>query len=337
MAHKRRAVTCLSICALLSAFVPGAFSAADGRTTAAQGPGEDSGPPHTLSVAVTDEKGNFVNGLRRDDFAVFDGGRRQELVSFGVADGPHTIGILLDASASMFEPESKPLKERAREKYARLAAIKEAVSFFLTNSHPGNEYFLVAFNQSPQVLVESTTRVEDILSAVDRLAQAELKGQTALYDALYLALDKSARGKHDKRALLLVTDGEDTESKYKFTEVRRALTESDATLYAVGIVEEFYGESVGKDILEALTEISGGRAHFPRNQRELSGATAHVALEIRSRYTLGLARAPSGRKDGWHEIRVKLAEQLDPKGKKLKLRLRAREGFYGTPRPRKSS
>lgn len=337
MADTRRAVIRLSICALLSAFVPGAPSAVDGRATAAQRAGEDSVTPRTLSVAVTDEKGNFVGGLRRDDFAVFDGKRRQELVSFDDADEPHTVGILLDVSASMFEPESVPLKERAREKYARLAAVKEAVSYFLANSHPGNEYFLVAFNRSPQVLVESTTAVEDILSALDRLAQGELKGQTALYDALYLALDKSARGKHAERALLLISDGDDVASKYRFADVRRALRESDTTLYAVGFVEEFYGEPGPRDILAALTEVSGGRALFPRSQKELSSAAAYFALEMRSRYKLGLVPSPSERKDGWHEFKIKLAEKLDPQGKKIKLRLRAREGFYTAPRPRKSS
>jgi Ca-activated chloride channel homolog len=227
----------------------------------------------------------------------------------------------------------------AREKYARLAAVKEAVSYFLANSHPGNEYFLVAFNQSPQVLVESTAAVEDILSALDRLARAGLKGRTALYDALYLALDKSARGRHAGRALLLVSDGQDNMSKYSFKEVRRALRESDTTLYAVGFFDESesalgYG---GNAILEALAEASGGRALFPRSKKELSGAAAYVALEMRSRYKLGLAPGPSERKDGWHELKIKLAERLDPQGKKIKLRLRAREGFYGTPRPRKSS
>lgn len=337
MADTRRAVICLYICALLSALAPGASSAVGGRAAAAQGPSEDSPPPRTLSVAVTDEKGNFIEGLRREDFAVFDGKRRQELVSFGDTNEPHTVGILLDSSGSMFSPESNTLREKARRKYAMLAAVKEAVSYFLSNSHPGNEYFLVAFNQSPQVLVESTTAVEDILSAVDRLAQGELKGQTALYDALYLALDKSARGRHSGRALLLFSDGQDNMSKYRFTEVRRALRESDTTLYAVGFVDEFYDGLGGKEILEALTEASGGRALFPRNQKELSGAAAYFALEMRSRYKLGLAPGPSERKDGWHELKIKLADRLDPQGKKIKLRLRAREGFYGTPRPRKSS
>jgi Ca-activated chloride channel family protein len=337
LADTRRAVIRLYTCVVLAAFMPGALFAGVARQEAARVPGGGARTLRTLSVAVTDEKGNLVEGLRRDDFAVFDGKRRQELVSFGDANEPHTVGILLDASGSLFAPESAPLRERARVKYARLAAVKEAVSYFLANSHPSNEYFLVAFNESPQVLVESTTRVEDILSAMDRLAQAELKGLTALYDALYLALDKSARGRHAGRALLLVTDGDDTASKYRFTEVRRALRESDVTLYAVGLVDEFYGEPGGKDILEALAEISGGLALFPRRQGELSSSMAYVALEMRSRYTLGLVPGPSERKDGWHEIKIKLAEQLDPKGKKAKLRLRAREGFYGTPRPRGSS
>ncbi len=207
---------------------------------------------------------------------------------------------------------------------------------FFANANPANEYFLVAFNQHPQVLLESTSDPSDVLSILDRMARVELKGQTALYDTLYLALDKVARRKHPRRALILVTDGQDNMSKYRFTDVRRALMESDATLYAIGLVDSPEGALGygGKAILETLTDIAGGLSFFPRTRKEFNDALEYVAAELRNRYTLGIIPALNEKKNGWHEIKIKVSEQRDSAGKKVKLRLRAREGFYGATRSR---
>lgn len=284
----------------------------------------DAAPARTITVTVTDPKGNFIRGLRKQDFVVLDGKRPQELVSLSEGDGPATVGILLDASGSLHR------LWKAEGGKAGGGAVREALSHFLAGSHPESEYFVIAFNQRPQLLVEGTGDPRAVVAAVERLGEAGPKGQTALYDALYLALDRSARGRHRKRALVMLTDGQDNMSRYSFPEVRRAVAESDTLVYAFGLTDEREPTLgyAGRAILWELAAQSGGGASFPDSGRELVRAAAYLAAELRNQYTLGFAPAPPEKDDGWHELKVKLNELRDEKGKKVKLVLRTRRGFY---------
>ncbi|HEX8337370.1 MAG TPA: hypothetical protein VF621_11615, partial [Pyrinomonadaceae bacterium] len=135
-------------------------------------------------------------------------------------------------------------------------------------------------------------------------------------------------------AILLVTDGQDNASRYSFDEVKRMLKESDATVYAVWIANP-EGDSAlgygGRLELQELAKLSGGRALFPSTVQELNSAMEVVADELRNQYVIGFAPAPAGKKDGWHEVRVRLGEVRDGSGRKLKTVLRTRAGFYDAP------
>lgn len=273
--------------------------------------------PHTLTVTVTDKNGNPVAGLKPEDFGVFEGKLRLPLVSFSGGDEPASIGILLDASGSVM---SAP---------RGMQEVHDALSRLVATANPSNEYFVLAFNQKPQMLVEPTTDRAAVTGALGRIFESRRRGMTALYDAVYLAVDKVAYGRHPKRVLLLVSDGQDSVSQYTFREARRALIESDATLYAVNVPT---GEAVldytGRAILEEMASVTGGRFFAPFTEKELKGVFETLANELRYQYRLGFVPAPVKRKDGWHELKIKVADLIGPKNKKVGLVARSRPGFY---------
>ena len=281
-------------------------------------------PPRTLTVTVMDGRGRYVTGLRPEMFTVFDGGRPSEVVSVVFGDAPATVGVVLDASGSMLTDASGrrgPL------------VVRNALLRFFRNCNASDEFFLIAFNDSPQLLLGESNDSAAVLAALDRFAASEPKGHTALFDALYLALSRAERGRHAKRAVLLVTDGQDNSSHYKLSEVRRLLKESDVTLYAVALfgAEDSVLNLEGRAVLEELTRISGGRAIFPAELKDVYAAMEVVADELRNQYTVGFVPAPTSKKDGWHGVRVRVGELRDAGGKKFTPTLRVREGFYDAP------
>ena len=159
------------------------------------------------------------------------------------------------------------------------------------------------------------------------------RGQTVLYDALYLSAEHLNEGKKDKKALLLISDGEDTKSKYNLDKVLSKLRESKVTVYAIGLLEEndLRGglfrkapSKKAKEVLEKLTETTGGRAYFPSSIDGIGELCKRIAHDLRNHYTLGYT--PSNRKlDGsWRKIAVRLNP---PKGIS-KVTVRAKEGYY---------
>src|SRR5687768_4080285 len=198
----------------------------DDPATGQQKPGQElSGPLIvntdliTFTVTVTDTYGRFVSGLNKSAFTVLDEKKPQEITYFSDDDSPVSVGVIFDVSGSMSGDKVK----RARD----------ALSKFIQTSHDSDEYFLIAFNSRAQLLLD---RTRDGDSVLNKLTFVETKSQTALYDACYLGVEKVQRGQHTKRALLLISDGQDNNSRYTFNELRKLLKESDVTLYAVGIL-----------------------------------------------------------------------------------------------------
>lgn len=306
MPHPPRFKATLALCLALAAL-------------AAHAPAQAPAPARTIFVTVTDRQGNFVKGLRKERFLLLDGKRAHEPASLREADEPATVAILVDISGSMSGN--------------KVRAARDALADFLAGSHPANEYFVVAFNRRPQLLAEAVTGREAVLSALDRVTAAEVRGQTALYDALYLALERCTRGRHPKHVILAVTDGQDNLSDYTFNELRRAVAESDAIIYALGVGQD--ADPVldvgGRAVMAELAELSGGRALFPEDVRSLKMAAGYLALELRNQYVLGFATPPSEKRSGWHDLKLKLNGLLDEKGRPLKFFIRTRRGFYDEP------
>ena len=297
-------------------------SAAAPQTDATPRTTADAPEQHLFHVTVTDAKGHLILGVKRESLTAFDGGEPREIVSFGPGDVPASVMFLVDTSSSSFG---------VARGTARLAMLKSALSAFLELGNLSNEYFVTAFNQSPQVLLDGSNDPSAVLAACDRLASANLKGMTALNDALYLSLNRLASRPTAKHVVVLLSDGQDNVSKYTIRELRRALKESDAIVYAVGLVDANEDSALGFEArlrLDEFAETSGGVALYPQTAAAMRAALAQIADELRSQYEVAVATAPRAKGDGWHDVRFRLGELRDPSGRKLKALVRTRRGFY---------
>jgi Ca-activated chloride channel family protein len=270
----------------------------------------------TLTVTVTDTFGRFVTGLGKNAFTVFDDKSQQEITFFSDDDAPVSLGIVFDVSGSM-----------GGEKINK---AREALAKFVETSHARDEYFLIGFNNRAQLLLDHTRDSDALLQ---KLTFVQTRGQTALYDATYLGVERVTRGAHPKRAILLISDGQDNSSRYTFSELRRLLKESDVIIYAIGIVSTGDDSQLGyggRAILEELAGVSGGKAFFPSTGAEMNDTFERIALELRTQYSIGY-RPTSFANDGkWHKIKIKVQP---PRGFP-RLFVRGREGYFSNATPR---
>ncbi len=268
----------------------------------------------TLTLTVTDPYGRYVSGLTKSAFQITDNDQLQEITFFSDADAPISIGVLFDVSGSM-----------SNEKIRR---AKKALERFVATSHPSDEYFLIAFNNRAQLLMDRTRDGEAMLR---QLMLAQPKNNTALYDAVYLGVDRVTRGSHRKRAILIISDGQDNSSRYNFGEVRRLMKESDVVAYAVGImdrgdVSSSYGMQ-GQAFLDEITSVTGGKSFYPNTDIEMDEIFERIALELRNQYSIGYTPKDFQPDGKWRKVKTKVKP---PRGLP-RLSVRAREGYYATP------
>ena len=189
-------------------------------------------------ATVLDERGRYVPDLVADDFIVYDDGERQEIRHFAQSrDLPVSVGILLDTSGSM---------ER------KIDTATQAVERFVREIHPNDDIFLVTFDDRPRLLEDFT---DDRDRLADSLRRVRVGGGTALYDALALGVDHIRDGRHDKKAILLISDGEDTSSATSFEQAQHYVRESEMLVYSMGIASEPGGPFGGG--------LPGGTSPFP--------------------------------------------------------------------------
>ena len=268
----------------------------------------------TLTLTVTDLYGRYVSGLSKKAFSVYDNNAEQDITYFSDSDAPVSVGILFDVSGSM-----------SGEKINK---ARKALERFVATSHPSDEYFLIAFNNRAQLLLDRTRDGEAVLR---QLTLVEPKRNTALYDAVYLGVDRVTHGAHQKRALLIISDGQDNSSRYNFNEVRRAMKESDVVTYAVGIMD---GHDVGNPLgmqgqafLDELTSVTGGKSFYPTTDVELDEIFERIALELRHQYSIGYTPKDFQPDGKWRKVKVK----VKPRRGLPRLTVRSRDGYYATP------
>ncbi|MFN6964073.1 MAG: VWA domain-containing protein [Pyrinomonadaceae bacterium] len=269
----------------------------------------------TLTLTVTDLYGRYVSGLKRNAFTVMDNGQEQEITFFSDSDAPVSLGILFDVSGSM-----------SGEKIGK---ARKALERFVATSHPSDEYFLIAFNSRAQLLLDRTRDGDAVLR---KLTLVEPKRNTALYDAMYLGVDRVTRGSHQKKALLIISDGQDNSSRYNFNEVRKMMRESDVVTYAVGIMDGGDARSglgmQGQALLDELTSITGGRAFFPATDVEMDEIFERIALELRHQYSVGYTPKDFKPDGSYRKVKVKVKP---PRGLP-RLTVRSRDGYFAVPR-----
>ncbi len=268
----------------------------------------------SLPVTVVDPYNRLVTGLERKHFEIFEDKVKQDIDGFKDADMPVSVGIIFDVSGSM-----KGKLDRARE----------AMKAFVETSHAEDDYFLIGFNQRANLIAEFS----DGETLLNKLTLISPSGQTALYDASYLGVEKVKQGRHQKHAILMISDGQDNSSRYTYGELRKLLKESGVQIYCIGIVEMGGGAGAsldlqGQAILEEIAQTTGGKSFFPRSPAELEDATTRIALELRHQYSISYVPTNLKRDGQWHKIKIKVTQ---PKGMPP-LRVQHKEGYYAVPK-----
>lgn len=280
----------------------------------------------TLSVAVIDKDGNPVTGLPRESFSVVDGKDPQEITAFKGEDAPASVAIIIDLSGSV-----GGLKGRRPENMLRLAV--KGVSHLIESGNRANEYFVIGFNNDHHLLAQGSG--EAATAALNKLDSLPRAGQSALFDACRFGLDRVTLGSHQKKALILLTDGEDTYSRHTLEDIRRLLKERGVVSYALNVgggeIPSFGPAAAGAKGLDKLAEDSGGLTHHPRKDSEVQAAVGRMAADMGARYliTFKPLKAAGGR--GCYSFRVKATSPNNAKP----LTVRSRQSHCpGTIAPR---
>lgn len=269
-----------------------------------------------FGVTVVDRKGNLVTDLTREDFELYEDGKKQEIAQFARGDAsdalpPLRLGLLYDTSGSMEEDI----------KFARAAAIK-----FLNLLPHAQDITVVDFDTE----VRSTTFGQgDFARLVERLRARKPDGWTALYDAFGVYLDV-ASGQEGRRILVVYTDGGDTRSAMNFSDMLNLIKASDVTVYPVGLLEhQRTSDRMEQQMrLQQIADATGGQAFFPTSVKELDANYARVIAEISSQYNLGFVSTDPRANGAWRKVELKLVRP-DLKGAKI----RSRKGYYAPSRP----
>lgn len=295
-----------------------------------------------VTATVTDARGRFVSGLGRDDFLVYDDDALQTITHFSNERVPVSLGIVLDTSGSM--------------EGAKMNAARAALDRFLYDLlGPDDEIFIYQFSYQPTLLHGWASDRDSLTRALRRIRP---RGGTALYDAVAAAVPMAAEGYHRKKAIVIISDGNDTNSATGLGAIQQLIRESEVLVYAVGIdgrggrsgirigggrtplpfpfpvpgggrgrpvpIPGAGGddERVNVSALRDLTDDSGGRTEIIRDSDDLDPATAGIADELSRQYYL--AYPSPGHDDGrWHAIDVEVRDS--------RYRVRARRGYVATP------
>jgi Ca-activated chloride channel homolog len=255
---------------------------------------------------VIDDKQHMITNLDRNAFTVLEDGKPQTITSFRHEDIPVALGIVIDNSGSM------------REKRDR---VNKAALNLVRASNAQDQVFIVNFNDEYYLDQDYTSEVRKLQEALEKV---EARGGTALYDALVASADhlkKSA--KLQKKALLVVTDGEDNASRESLeTAVRRLQAENGPTVYAIGILGG-EKERRARRALQTIAERTGGIAFLPKTADEVDSISRTVAHDIRNQYTIGYKPTTPKSAGGYRTIHV------DARAHGYgKLTVRTRSGYY---------
>ena len=268
-----------------------------------------------LHTTVLDDRGKFADGLKAENFRVFEDKVEQKLATFKREDVPVSMGLVIDNSGSM------------RDKRPR---VNEAAITLVEASNPQDQAFVVNFNDDFYLDLDKdfTSSIPELKEALERI---DSRGSTALYDAIIGSLDHLKKASKDKRVLLVVTDGEDNSSHNSLEKTLREIQKTDTVIYTIGLLgdEKRKEKNNAMRALKRIAEASGGLAFFPESVDDVHSICEQVAHDIRNQYTL--AYYPSNaRKDG--TFRAVSVQVIPPRGRG-KLVARTRNGYYAPGSP----
>jgi Ca-activated chloride channel homolog len=270
----------------------------------------------TLQATVMDAKRHLVTDLSSGNFTVYEDNRPQPITSFRREDIPVSIGIVVDNSGSM---------------RMKRAAVTKAVVNLVQASNPRDEVFIVNFNDEAYLDQDFTNEVNLMREALDRI---DSRGGTALYDAVMLSADHLGKGaQREKKVLLVITDGDDNESKESLEQtIRSVQNENGPTIYTIGILGEEGNTRRFRRALEALSLQTGGVAFFPKTLDEVDEISRAVAHDIRNQYSITYKPTNPRSNGGYRSVRV---EAHAPGYHDLQVRTRS--GYYANDQKTASS
>ena len=274
---------------------------------------QDSRPLFTLSselvvlnVTVRDKGNRYLDGLDKDAFTVFENDQTQPVRFFLHEDAPVTIGLLIDNSGSM-----QPNRD----------LVVAAASAFAKTSNPRDDMFALAFNEEVHsALATESPFTHDPVVLREALQNAvTTRGRTALYDAIARGLEYVEQGTHDRKVLVVVSDGADNASGEAFEDVVKKIQSSNVTVYAVAIVDPIESTAPWKRLRD-LTDVSGGELFHPGNVKQVNEVLQRIAQEIRHTYVMAYEPTLPVPLTGLRRIRV---EVQTPGRQKITVRTRA--------------
>jgi VWFA-related protein len=299
-----------------------------------------------ILFTAADKQKRFVTSLRQEDIRVTEDGQPQEIFTFArQTDLPLSLAIVIDTSIS--EERTLPIEKAAASSFVD-AVIRPSK----------DEAAIVTFTGEAtleQGLTGSVARVRRALDRVEFVPPSgyigggqtagtppisdqsqRIAGSTAIWDAIWITSDEVLSQTSDKtrRAIILLTDGEDTSSQKKLDEAIDRALKADAVIYSIGIGDEYYG-GVNKGVLKKVSERTGGRAFFPEDENDLRAAFAQIQDELRSQYLVAYSPTNKLRDGSFRKVQI---EVLNPELRKQNLRLTYRQGYFartpGAARPK---
>jgi Ca-activated chloride channel family protein len=234
-----------------------------------------------VPVTVTDTRDRPVTGLDKKNFSLYQDGEPQEIRYFSTEDAPVSIGLLLDVSKSM---------------RGKFGIERAAISEFFKNANAKDDYFVVTFSDHANLAADTTQSIDSIQAS---LASQTPDGNTALFDAISMAVERMHTAQYHRKALLIISDGGDNHSRHHLKEIRRLVQDSDVDIYAIGIFDSGFfktmEESMGKSWLNKIASATGGQMIALAAPSMAPEAAETISREMREHYVLGYwPTRPSG-------------------------------------------
>ena len=249
-----------------------------------------------VPVTVIDPMSRPVIDLPQQNFSLVEAGVPQQIRYFSHEDAPISVALVLDYSGSM---ENKA------------EFVNQAVEQFFQYAHPDDDYYVIAVSNHPTLVADASQSTNTILA---HLASTAPHGMTALYDSIYLAVNKLRSSRYKRRAMVIVSDGGDNASRYNLKEIKSVLAESDVLTYSIGLFDDVpflvkpFEERFGRKWLDDVTRVSGGRNIAADDRRDIPKIAGIISREIRSQYVLGYSPTDPNKDGKWRKISVTLVE-----------------------------
>lgn len=261
-----------------------------------------------LYVGLTDRAGEVQTTIPPHEITVYEDGEPQQILASTHEDGPVSVGILLDVSTSQKK---------------HLLAVLEAVRSFIEGGASEDEFFIATFGEEIRLLADFADRT----TALDRLIAPAFEKRSKVYDAIHYGLEKMQHGKFARRALLLITDGQEDGSQVSYGKLFKAIKENDTQIYCLGVGNTNSDEGEGPGnfqlghlLLEEIAAVSGGTAYMKDKPDQLHQEAKLMAQQLRHQYSIMYQRPPGGGKEKWHKIKVQVAQ--------AKIVVQAKQGYF---------